>query len=48
MRMHNVLAVFLLIGVLGACNTAAHELRPAYLELRQTTSDTFDVLTHHH
>jgi hydrogenase/urease accessory protein HupE len=44
MRTHHALAVFLLIGVLGAYNTAAHELRPAYLELRQTTPDTFDVL----
>jgi hypothetical protein len=34
MRTHNAFAVFLLLGVLGACNIAAHELRPAYLELR--------------
>jgi len=44
MRTQNTLAVFLLISVLGAFNAAAHELRPAYLELRQTTPDTFDAL----
>jgi hydrogenase/urease accessory protein HupE len=30
--------------VLSAFNAAAHELRPAYLELRETAPDTFDAL----
>ena len=35
----------LLVGLLLSVSAAsAHELRPAYLELRQTTPDTFDVL----
>jgi hypothetical protein len=44
MSAQTALAVFLLLGVLGAVNAAAHELRPAYLELRQTAPDTFDAL----
>jgi len=38
------LAVFVLLGVLGASSAKAHELRPAYLELRETAPDTFDAL----
>ena len=44
MKRKTTLAVLLLIGVLSAFDTAAHELRPAYLELRETAPDTFDAL----
>jgi hydrogenase/urease accessory protein HupE len=44
MRVHIALALFLLLGVSGVHHAAAHELRPAYLELHQTAPDTFDVL----
>jgi hydrogenase/urease accessory protein HupE len=37
-----ILQFFLFVSVEGA--TFAHEVRPAYLELRQTGSDTYDVL----
>lgn len=36
------LALFLITG--GGELLRAHEVRPAYLELKQTTADTFDVL----
>ncbi len=43
MRRTALFAVALLVmGIVGLAH--AHELRPAYLELRQTGSDTFDVL----
>jgi hydrogenase/urease accessory protein HupE len=37
------LILFLLIGVF-ATGAFAHEVRPAYLELRQTSADSYDVL----
>ena len=38
-------AILLFFGlVLAASASFAHEVRPAYLELRQTSADTFDVL----
>jgi hypothetical protein len=44
MSMHHTLAVLLVSSLLGALNAGAHELRPAYLELRQTAPDTFEAL----
>src|ERR1700729_4096100 len=38
------LALFVLLGVLAAQPVRADELRPGYLELRQTTSDTYSLL----
>jgi hypothetical protein len=38
-----LLCIMLLITA-DAPHTVAHEVRPAYLELRQTAADTFDVL----
>ena len=38
----DLLALFLLLT--SAFGAAAHEVRPAYLELRQTETDTYDVL----
>ena len=37
-------ALFVLLGVLAAQPVRADELRPGYLELRQTTSDTYSLL----
>lgn len=37
------LFVFVLFVTLGT-GASAHELRPAYLELRQTEAETYDVL----
>lgn len=34
----------LLLCAWGICPASAHEVRPAYLELRQTSADTYDVL----
>ncbi|WP_372521852.1 HupE/UreJ family protein [Sulfuricaulis sp.] len=38
-----ILVVFL-FGLIGVDMAAAHEVRPAYLELRETAPETFDVL----
>ena len=42
--MKHFLALFVLLGVLAAQPVRADELRPGYLELRQTTSDTYSLL----
>ena len=39
-----VLLLAALLGLLLAGPASAHEVRPAYLELRQTSGDTYDVL----
>ncbi len=44
MKAQKIITIVLLFGVMGATNCVAHELRPAYLELRETVPDTFDVL----
>jgi hydrogenase/urease accessory protein HupE len=45
MKTPNIIAVVLLMAWgLSATDAPAHELRPAYLELRETGPDTFDVL----
>lgn len=44
MKTQITLVLLLLLALLGVVNASAHELRPAYLELRQTTPDTFEVL----
>ena len=36
--------LLLALGVVFARNASAHEVRPAYLELRQIAPDTYDVL----
>jgi len=40
--MHRTL-VFLMLIAAFAANTSAHEMRPAYLQLRQTGSNTYDI-----
>jgi len=40
---HIVVIAFVLCAMISA-DAGAHEVRPAYLELRQTSSDTFDML----
>ena len=42
--MKHRLLLILMLGAALAPSASAHEVRPAFLELRQTTTDTFDVL----
>jgi len=41
---HFIVAIVPLIGGLAGSLASAHEVRPAYLELRQTSPETYDVL----
>lgn len=42
---HGLVACMLLLGLLAmAAPALAHEARPAYLQLRQTDAETYDVL----
>ena len=43
MKTKGVLLVFLLLAASGG-GVLAHEVRPAYLELKQTGSETYGVL----
>jgi hypothetical protein len=43
MRTPVPLALVLLLSGLGVHTAAAHEMRPAYLELRQTTADNMEM-----
>ncbi len=42
--MKRLLLLLGFLGAISACAAQAHELRPGYLELRQTAPDTFDLL----
>ena len=42
--MMRLFIILVLAAVVGSAPARAHEVRPAYLELRQTSADTYDVL----